>query len=130
MIEQTELVITEWKYNETAKPLEGEEKVTKYLDFDVMKKRVATKKGIACRFSARFDWGNETILSYVGENSYVIDLNDYVDKKELQNMIHNSYTMFTEKFEFAKLSTILHSNSLPPLDESLIDYDSLLPMLV
>src|SRR3989304_10541353 len=103
MIEQTELVITEWKYNETAKPLEGEEKVTKYLDFDVMKKRVATKKGIACRFSARFDWGNETILSYVGENSYVIDLNDYVDKKELQNMIQNSYTMFTEKFEFAKL---------------------------
>jgi|ERR1035437_4158304 hypothetical protein len=130
MIEQTELVVTEWKYNPPANPPEEGTTITKFIDFDVMRKRVSTKKGIACRFSCRFDAGNETILYYVGEDSYVIDLQDYIDLQELQTMIRNSYSKFTDKFEFNKLSTVLNNISLPPLDESLIDFDSILPLLV
>jgi hypothetical protein len=130
MIEQTELVVAEWKYNPPANPSEGDGQVIKYIDFDVMKKRVSTKKGIACRFSCRFDVGTETILSYVGEDSYVIDLDDFIDMNELKTMIRNSYSKFTDKFEFNKLSTVLNNISLPPLDESLINYDVILPLLV
>ena len=130
MIEQTELVVTEWSYNPPVNPMEGEGIVVKLIDFDVMKKRVSTKKGLACRFSCRFDVDNATVLNYVGEDSYVIDLNDYIDRTELQTMIRNSYSKFTDKFDFNKLSTVLNNVSLPPLDESLIDYDSILPLLV
>lgn len=130
MIEQTELVVTEWIYNAPATQNESGEKIIKYIDFDVMKKRVSTKKGIACKFTCHFVIKQELILSYVGEDSYVIDLEDFIDKKELQTMIRNSYSKFTEKFEFKKLSTVLQNISLPPLDESLIDFDAILPLLV
>ena len=130
MIEQTDLVVTEWIYNPPATTTEGGETIMKYVDFDVMKKRVSTKKGIACRFTCHFVLREEMILSYVGEDSYVIDLEDHIDKNELQTMIRNSYSKFMEKFDFRKLSTVLQNISLPPLEESLIDYDSILPLLV
>ena len=81
MIEQTEMVVTEWKYNPPEVPPGKEDTVSNFTSLDVMKKRASTKKGIACRYSCRFIYKNETILEYVGENSYVIDLEDKIDKK-------------------------------------------------
>ena len=130
MIEQTELVVTEWIYNTPTNLLDDSIKTVFYLDFDVMKKRVATKKGIACRFTSTFVRGQEMILSYVGEDSYVIDLQDVIDRDELLSMIRNSYSKFTEAFEFRKHSTVLQNNTIIPLDESLIDLDSILPLLI
>lgn len=129
MIEQTELVVTEWTYNPPLNPNKEKEKFTSTIEFDVMRKRVSTKKGIACRFSCTVTISEEKILTYVGEDSYVIDLDDIIDRNELERMIENSYSKFNEKFEFKKLGTILHSNTLKPLDTSLIDYDALLPLL-
>jgi len=81
-----------------------------------MKKRAATKKGIAFRFRTVFIFESETILEYVGEDSYVIDFEDTVDKNELVRMIRNSYSKFIEKFEFRKMGTALHNRSIRTLD--------------
>jgi hypothetical protein len=55
MIEQTELVVSKWVYNPPDNLLEdGGDKLTSYISFDVMKKRTASKKGIACRFTIEF----------------------------------------------------------------------------
>ena len=63
MIEQTELIVTKWQYNPPVNSIEMEsEKLFSSVSFDVMKKRAATKKGIACRFTIRFVFENETIL--------------------------------------------------------------------
>jgi hypothetical protein len=130
MIEQTELVVTKWQYNPPVKSIEGEpEKLFSTISFDVMKKRAATKKGIACRFSIRFEFENQTILEYVGEDSYVIDLHDIIDKSELQRMIRNSYSKFKEKFEFKKLGTVLRDKLLLPFDETKYDLDPVLELL-
>jgi hypothetical protein len=129
MIEQTELVISKWIYTPPSITEGVKETMTSTIEFDVMRKRVSTKKGIACRFSCTFERGGNTILDYVGEDSYVIDLEDKIDRTELLKMINNSYSKFTDKFELKKLSTILHSNSLKPLNESLINVDAILPML-
>jgi len=84
MIEQTELVVTKWLYHPPLKSIAEEpEKLSSSISFDVMKKRAATKKGIACRFTIQFVYENETILEYVAEDSYVIDLQDVIDKNEL-----------------------------------------------
>lgn len=130
MIEQTDLVVTEWNYTLPMIASETEQKITSFTTFDVMKKRVSTKKGIACRFSCRFEFGQETVLEYVGEDSYVIDLIDVIDKIELLRMIRNSFSKFNEKFDFRKLGTVLQHTSLSPLDESNIDLDAILPLLV
>jgi len=130
MIEQTELVVTKWIYNPPANGLKENEKVIFTVEFDVMKKRVSTKKGIACRFSCTLSVSEEVHLTYIGEDSYVIDLDDYIDKEELMRMINNSYSKFTDKFELKKLSTAFHSSSLPLLNESLIDVNAILPLLV
>ena len=129
MIEQTELVVSTWTYNPPPNPLAINEKITSTIEFDVMRKRVSTKKGIACRFSCSFAIGENTILTYIGEDSYVIDLEDKIDKAELMRMIENSYSKFNDKFELRKLSTVLHSSALKPLNASLIDLDALLPLL-
>jgi hypothetical protein len=105
------------------------EKLFSSVSFDVMKKRAATKKGIACRFTVRFEFQNETILEYVGEDSYVIDLQDIIDKNELQKMIRNSYSKFQEKFEFKKFGTVLRNKSLLPFDETKYDLDPILDLL-
>jgi hypothetical protein len=130
MIEQTELVITKWQYNPPVNLIEDNpEKLFSSISFDVMKKRAATKKGIACRFTVRFEFENKTILEYVAEDSYVIDLQDIIDKSELQRMIRNSYSKFNEKFEFKKFGTVLRDKSLLPFDESKYDLDPVLALL-
>ena len=130
MIEQTELIVTKWQYHPPAKSIEeAPEKLFSFISFDVMKKRAITKKGIACRFTIRFEFENETILEYVGEDSYVIDLPDIIDKYELQTMIRNSYSKFKEKFEFKKFGTVLRDKSLLPFDETKYDLDPVLKLL-
>ncbi|HEU5165895.1 MAG TPA: hypothetical protein VFU29_10170 [Chitinophagaceae bacterium] len=130
MIEQTELIITKWQYQPPNKSIEDDpEKLFSFISFDVMKKRAATKKGIACRFTIRFVFENETILEYVGEDSYVIDLQDIIDKSELQRMIRNSYSKFKDKFEFKKLGTVLRDKSLLPFDETKYDLEPVLLLL-
>jgi hypothetical protein len=130
MIEQTELVITKWQYHPPVNSIESDpEKLLSSISFDVMKKRASTKKGIACRFTVRFQFENKTILEYVGEDSYVIDLQDIVNKSELQRMIRNSYAKFNEKFEFKKLATVLRDKSLLAFDETKYDLDPVLALL-
>ena len=129
MIEQTELVVSEWHYHPPVNSIDAVEKISDFTSLDVMKKRAATKKGIACRFSCRFVLENETILEYVAADSYVIDLADIIDKNELLTMIRNSYSKFKEKFDLRKLSTVLRDKSLRPLDEMKIDLDAILPLL-
>lgn len=129
MIEQTELVVSKWLYNPSVNTIVDWDKLSSSVSLDVMKKRAATKKGIACRFSCEFVFENETILEYVAEDSYVIDLEDVIDKNELQTMIRNSYTKFKEKFDFRKLGTVLQNKSLIAFDEKMYDLDPVLLLL-
>jgi len=129
MIEQTELIVTEWHYHPPVNPIEPGKNISNAISLDVMKKRAATKKGIACRFSCRFVIESETILEYVAEDSYVIDLEDKIDKKELLTMIRNSYSKFKEKFDLRKSGTVLQNKSLRSLDETRIDLAAILPLL-
>ncbi|HWN88754.1 MAG TPA: hypothetical protein VNM35_06820 [Chitinophagaceae bacterium] len=130
MIEQTELIVTKWLYHPPLNPIADKpEKLSSYVSFDVMKKKASTKKGIACRFTIRFVFENEMILEYIGEDSYVIDLQDVIDKNELQRMIRNSYSKFNQQFEFKKLGTVLRDKSLLPFDETKYDLDPVLLLL-
>lgn len=126
MIEQTAMMVTTWHFHTSA----IDENVSNFTTLDVMKKRAPTKKGIACRLSCRFVSGNEPVLDYVAEHSYVIDLNDNIDKNELMKMIRNSFSIFTEKFDFRKLGTILQHEHLSPLNENYINLDPIIPLLV
>lgn len=130
MIEQTELVVTEWHYYPPESPIDEKALIHEVTSLDVQKKRAATKKGIACRFSCRFTFENKIVLNYVGEDSYVIDFEEVIDKQELLTMIRNSFSKFKEKFDLRKLSTVLQSRSLMPLNESMINIEAILPMLV
>jgi hypothetical protein len=130
MIEQTEMEVTNWHYHPPTKPITDDTKFISYTDFDVMRKRATTKKGIACRFTCQFKIGEETVLEYVGENSYVIDFEDFIDRPELLRMIRNAFEKFNEKFNFRKLGTVLSDKTLSPLNESLINIDAILPMLI
>lgn len=129
MIEQTELVVTEWHYHSPLNPDNAGEKLSSVVTLDVMKKRAATKKGIACRFSCRFTIEKETILVYIAEDSYVIDLDDIIDRNELLKMIRNSFSKFKEKFDLRKSGTILQDKTLSPLNENQINLDAILPLL-
>ena len=130
MIEQTELIVSKWLYKPPVNSIDkNEEQLTSYISLDVMKKRTATKKGIACRFSCEFVFEKETILEYVAEDSYVIDWQDLIDKNELQIMIRNSYTKFKEKFDLRKLGTVLINIPLLPFDETKYDLDPVLLLL-
>ncbi len=130
MIEQTELIVSKWLYKPPVNSIDkNEEQLTSYISLDVMKKRTATKKGIACRFSCEFVFEKETILEYVAEDSYVIDWQDLIDKNELQIMIRNSYTKFKEKFDLRKLGTVLMHKTLLPYDETKYDLDPVLLLL-
>ena len=129
MIEQTELIVTEWHYHPPSQPVAPGKNITQSISFDVMKKRAGTKKGLACRFSCRFTLENEIILEYVGEDSYVIDLADKIDKAELLTMIGNSYSKFKEKFDLRKFGTSLQGQSLRTIDENKFDLDPILPLL-
>lgn len=128
MIEQTDLIVKEWIYIPPVN-LADSAIITSHVSLEVMKKRTSEKKGIACRFSCKFLNEKETILLYIGEDSYVIDLEDVIDKSELLKMIRNSYAKFTEKFEFRKLGTQLQHKTLIPLDEISINVNAILPLL-
>jgi hypothetical protein len=130
LIEQTELIVTAWEYKAPGRPVGLDDIIENYISLETMKKTAATKKGVAFRFTTIFIFESETILEYVGEDSYVIDFEDRVDKNEVTKMIRNSYSKFTEKFEFKKIGTVLHNRSIRKLDESAIDLDAILPLLV
>ena len=129
MIEQTELIVTEWHYYHPTSVIDEKEFIEELTILDAQKKRAPTKKGIAFRFSCRFTFDNKLILNYVGEDSYVIDFDEVIDEHELLTMIRNSFSKFKEKFDFRKLSTVLQNRSLKPLDESMINIASLLSLL-
>jgi hypothetical protein len=130
MIEQTELVVTKWMYLPPANAIEEEDKkLSSFITLEVMKKRAPTKKGIACRFTVEFIFENLTVLEYTGEDSYVIDLQDVIDKNELRTMLRNSYSKFKEKFELRKLGTVLQNKTLLPFDETKYDLDPVLLLL-
>ena len=129
MIEQTELLVSGWNYKEPGRPIGPGDIVDNELSIEVMKKRNSIKKGIAFRFRALFVFENETILDYVGEDSYVIDFEDVVDKTEVSRMLKNTYSKFTEKFDFRKIGTALHNRNIRPLNESPVDVDAIVPLL-
>ena len=95
MIEQTDLVVTKWYYQEPINSIEGAgEKLTSYLTFDVMKKTAPTKKGIACRFSCEFIIEKHTVLEYVGEG--------YINLRELpvshpSGVTHREFSSLTSQ---------------------------------
>ncbi len=129
MIEQTEMTVIKWHFhllNITDNP----GYLSNATSIEVMKKRNAIKKGIACRFTCQFVNGKEPILDYVAEHSYVIDFNEIIDKNELLKMFRNSFANFEEKFEFRKTGTILQNEKLRPLDESLLNLEPILPLLI
>lgn len=128
MIEQTDLIVKEWIYIPTIN-FSDSDKIISNISLEVMRKSTQTKKGIICRFSCKFLNENDTILLYVGEDSYVIDIDDTIDENEILNMIRNSYSKFTEKFELKKQSTILQNKVLIPLDEKNININAILPLL-
>lgn len=130
MIEQTAFEITTWNYKGFSRPIEETEAIPSEVALEVQKKRNSQKKGIAVRFTAQFTFENEVILEFSGEHSYVIDFEDVIDEHELIKMLRNSYQMFKEKFDFKKLTTILLSRSLKPLNESEINLEGIIPMLM
>ena len=95
-----------------------------------MKKRAATKKGIAVRLTSKFSVGKDPVLLYVAEHSYVIDLEDSIDKAELVKMFRNSFNQYNQKFKIRKLGTTLEHISMSPSNEALIDYNAILPLLI
>ncbi len=129
MIEQTAMVITKWHYTPTVISAENKETIENTTKLAVMKKRAPTKKGIACRLSCRFTINDITILEFEGEDSYVIDLEDAIDRAELLVMIGNSFTKFKEHFDFRKLGTLVQSSSISPLNETMMDLDPVLFLL-
>jgi uncharacterized protein YajQ (UPF0234 family) len=130
MIEQTDLIVSKWNYQEPVNSIENAgEKLTSYITFDVMKKKAPTKKGIACRFTCEFIFEQQTVLEYVGEDSYVIDLEDVIDRNELHTMIRNSFSKFKEKFDLRKLGTVLHDKTLVTIDETKYDLGPVLALL-
>jgi len=130
MIEQTELVVSKWVYYPPVNFIEDwGEKLSGTITLEVMKKSARLKKGIACRFTTKFVFENEIILKFAGEDTYVIDLPDIIDKYELHTMFRNSYSKCKEKFDFRKLSTVLRNISLPPFDETKYDLEPVLLLL-
>jgi hypothetical protein len=128
MIEQTELIITKW-YFHLSNISSNSGQFTNITTMDVMQKRNAIKKGIACRLNCGFTNSEGPVLDYVAEHSYVIDFDEIIDKNELLKMFRNSFSNFEEKFEFRKLGTILQNEKLRQMDETLIDLDAILPLL-
>jgi uncharacterized protein YajQ (UPF0234 family) len=130
MIEQTELIVSKWNYQEPVNSIEGAgEKLTSEITFDVMKKTAPTKKGIACRFTCEFVFEKQLILEYIGEDSYVIDLEDVIDRNELHTMIRNTYSKFKDKFDLRKLGTVLQDKTLVMIDETKYELDPVLQLL-
>lgn len=66
MIEQTEMMVTEWHFHIPADTADLSN-ITNNTTLAVMKKRAATKKGIACKLRCRF--------MYVKNRFWIILLN-------------------------------------------------------
>ena len=130
MIEQTETIITKWHYIEPETTIAADAIILGFTSLAVMPKRATTKKGIALQLTSNFVYGNKTILEIVGEDSYVIDFEDVVDKTELLNMIRNSFAKLEEKFNIRKLGTVLQNRALYPLNENKLDLEPILPLLI
>ena len=128
MIEQTELVINEWTYIPPG-TTDSLEEINSELSLEVMRKSAATKKGLACKFTCRYFNGDKTILIYVAQDSYVIDLEDKIDAAEVHRMIRNAYSKFKEKFDLRKLGTVLQHASMHPFDETKMDIHEILHFL-
>ena len=129
MIEQTPLVVTEWIYIPPVNDADDGKKIVSLISLDVMKKMAPAKKGIACRFTCKFVNGDDTVLLYIAEDSYVIDMADVIDKNEILTMIKNSYAKVKETFDIRKLGTVLQNKSIRTLDEHKIDINAILPLL-
>lgn len=129
MIEQTDLVVNTWHYTPPAASIHNNEQLAEFTFLDVQRKTASTKKGIACRFTCRFTFRDETVLEYIAQDSYVIDLNDAVSTHDLYSMISNAHAKFAETFDFRKLGTVLQNSTLRPLDASLMNLEVLLPQL-
>jgi hypothetical protein len=128
MIEQTELIVTKWHFhldNINNTPAQFSNTTT----MDVMRKRNAIRKGLACRLTCQFTNSEGPVLDYVAEHSYVIDFDEVIDSNELLKMFRNSFSNFEEKFDLRKLGTVLQYENLRPMDEALIDLDAILPLL-
>jgi hypothetical protein len=128
MIEQTEMVVTQW-YFHLDNISNGPEQFSNTTTLDVMRKRNSIRKGLACRLHCRFTNSAGPVLDYVAEHSYVINFEDIIDKTELLKMQRNSFSNFEEKFDLRKLGTVLQHENLRPMDEAVIDTDSILPLL-
>ncbi len=129
MIEQTELQVSKWDYvlPKDFNPSEGT--IREHTKLDVMRKRAATKKGLACKFTSFFTIGNITILEYSAEHSYVIDLDEVIDRSELVSMIKNTHSQFSERFDLRKLGTALQDSSIREFEEDKYDINEILPLL-
>lgn len=129
MIEQTPLVVTAWDYHEPVNGLSKDDQVLSAVSLDVMKKSAPTKKGIAFRFTCLFKLESQLILTFITEDSYVIDLEDKVDKKELRSMIRNSFNKCKEAYDLRKLTTVLHHHAIGHFNENDLDLDPVMPLL-
>lgn len=122
------MIVTKWEFN-LSNISNNLQQFTNTTTLYLMQKRNALKKGIACRLSCRFVHDEEPILDYVAEHSYVIDFDEVIDNNELLKMLRNSFAVFEEKFDLRKLGTILQNEYLRPMDETVIDLESILPLL-
>ena len=129
MIEQTALEVMEWEYKPPSTPI-PQEQLTSSVELDVMKKRAADKKGIACRFTCKFMFEGNIILNYVAADTYVIDLGDNISMNDLHTMINNSYSKFTDTFNIRKLGTVLQHKILLPFDEKRYELGPILQLLM
>ncbi len=129
MIEQTPLAVVEWIYLDPGNIDREKDVVANTTSFAVMKKRKGEKKGIACRFTSLLTVNNKIYLNYIGEDSYVIDLADTIEKSELVTMISNSYEKFEAEFNKRKFTTAFISYSLGPFHVNQVDFDAILPLL-
>jgi hypothetical protein len=127
MIEQTDMVIDEWIY--IPPPTPDSINISQDISLEVMRKDAPTKKGLACRFTCRFLNGEDAVLLYVAQDSYVIDLEDKIDAAEVHRMIKNSFSKFREKYELRKLGTALYDTPLKSFDETKLDIADILSFL-
>jgi hypothetical protein len=79
--------------------------------------------------SCRFVNSEEPLLDFVAEHFYFIGFDEIIDKNELLKIFRNSFANFEEKFEFRKLGTILQNEKLRPMDETVIELDSIIQLL-
>jgi hypothetical protein len=129
MIEQTPLVVAEWIYLDPGNITEGKDVLANTTSFEVMKKRKGDKKGLVCRFSSLFTVNSKISLNFIAEDSYVIDMADMIDKKELVTMISNSYSKFEAEFDKRKFTTAFISYRLSPFYVDKVDFDAIIPLL-